>query len=43
MELSEHGLGWGDISQLRENLKLTPTERLMNTVLRIRAQNEDKS
>jgi hypothetical protein len=48
LELSEHGLDWGDISQLRENLKLTPTERLrkfqrfMNGVLRIRAQNEDR-
>ncbi|MDY7095810.1 MAG: hypothetical protein SX243_22775 [Acidobacteriota bacterium] len=47
LELSEHGLDWGDISQLRENLKLTPTERLMkfqrfmNSVLRIRAQNRD--
>lgn len=45
LELSEWGLDWGDISQIREKLALTPTERLeaaqdfMNTVLRIRAQN----
>ncbi len=45
LEVSESGLDWGDVSQIREKLKLTPTERLMaaqdfmNTVLRIRAQN----
>lgn len=45
LEVSESGLDWGDISQIRDKLKLTPTERLMaaqdfmNTVLRIRAQN----
>ncbi len=45
MELSEHGLDWGDVSQIRDKLKLTPTERLkasqdfMNAVLRIREQN----
>ena len=42
---SEWGLDWGDISQIRARLELTPTERLraaqelINTVLRIRAQN----
>ncbi|NJL28627.1 MAG: hypothetical protein HC897_12425 [Thermoanaerobaculia bacterium] len=45
LEVSEWGLDWSDVSQIREKLKLTPTERLkaaqdfMNTVLRIRAQN----
>ena len=45
LEVSEWGLDWGDISQIRDKLKLTPTERLkaaqdfMNTVIRIRAQN----
>ena len=45
LEVSESGLDWGDISQIRDKLELTPTERLMaaqdfmNTVLRIRAQN----
>jgi hypothetical protein len=45
LEVSEWGLDWGDISQIREKLKLTPTERLkaaqdfINTVIRIRAQN----
>lgn len=45
LEVSEWGLDWGDVSQIRDKLKLTPTERLrtaqdfMNTVIRIRAQN----
>ena len=45
LQVSESGLDWGDVSQIRDKLKLTPTERLMaaqdfmNTVLRIRAQN----
>jgi len=45
LEVSEFGLDWGDVSQIRERLKLTPTERLkaaqdfINTVIRIRAQN----
>ncbi len=45
LEVSESGLDWGDISQIRDKLKLTPTERLkaaqdfMNAVLRIRTQN----
>jgi hypothetical protein len=45
LEVSEWGLDWGDISQIRDKLKLTPTERLkaaqdfINTVIRIRAQN----
>ena len=45
LEVSEWGLDWGDISQIRDKLKLTPTERLkaaqdfMNTVIRIRTQN----
>jgi hypothetical protein len=45
LEVSEWGLDWGDVSQIREKLKLTPTERLkaaqdfINTVIRIRAQN----
>ncbi len=42
---SQWGLDWSDISQIREKLQLTPTERLkaaqnfINTVFRIRAQN----
>ena len=45
LEISEWGLDWGDVNQIREKLKLTPTERLkaaqdfINTVIRIRAQN----
>jgi hypothetical protein len=45
LELSEWGLDWGDVSQIREKLKLTPTERLMaaqdfmNAVLQARAKN----
>ena len=45
LAVSESGLDWGDISQIRDKLKLTPTERLkaaqdfMNAVIRIRAQN----
>jgi hypothetical protein len=45
MEVSEWGLDWGDVSQIRDKLKLTPTERLkaaqdfINTVIRIRAKN----
>jgi hypothetical protein len=45
LEVSEFGLDWGDVSQIRDKLKLTPTERLkaaqdfINTVIRIRAQN----
>ena len=45
LETSEFGLDWGDISQIRERLKLTPTERLkaaqdfINAAIRIRAQN----
>ncbi len=44
-EQSQWGLDWSDVSQIRERLQLTPTERLraaqnfMNTVFRIRAQN----
>ena len=44
-EVSEWGLDWGDISQIRDRLKLTPTERLkaaqdfINTAIRIRSQN----
>lgn len=44
-EQSQWGLDWSDVSQIREKLQLTPTERLraaqnfMNTVFRIRAQN----
>ncbi|MFY9826782.1 MAG: hypothetical protein WAM82_35840 [Thermoanaerobaculia bacterium] len=47
LEVSEWGLDWGDVSQIRKKLKLTPTERLkaaqdfINTVIRIRAQNGD--
>ena len=42
---SEWGLDWSDVSQIREKLAMTPTERLqaaqdfMNIVIRIRAQN----
>ena len=49
LEISESGLDWGDVSQIRDKLELTPTERLMaaqelmNTVLRIRAQNGDRA
>lgn len=49
LQVSESGLDWGDISQIRDKLELTPTERLMaaqdfmNTVLRIRAQNDDRA
>ncbi len=49
LEVSEWGLDQGDISQIRDKLKLTPTERLMaaqafmNTVIRIRAQNGDRA
>lgn len=49
LEASEWGLDWGDISQIRDKLELTPTERLktaqdfMNTVIRIRAQNGDRA
>ena len=45
LAVSENGLDWGDVSQIRDKLKLTPTERLkaaqdfMNAVLRVRAQN----
>ena len=45
LEVSEWGLDWGDVSQIRDKLKMTPTERLkaaqdfINTVIRIRAQN----
>lgn len=44
-EQSPWGLDWSDVSQIRERLQLTPTERLraaqdfVNTVFRIRAQN----
>jgi len=49
LEVSEWGLDWGDVSQIRAKLELTPTKRLktaqdfMNTVLRIRAQNEHRA
>ncbi len=49
LEVSESGLDWSDVSQIRDKLELTPTERLMaaqdfiNTVLRIRAQNADRA
>ncbi len=45
LKVAESGLDWGDVSQIRDKLKLTPSERLkaaqdfMNAVLRIRAQN----
>ncbi len=47
LEVSEWGLDQGDVSQIRDRLELTPTERLMasqeliNTAIRIRAQNDD--
>ncbi len=28
LELSEWGLDWGDVSQIRDKLALTPTDRL---------------
>jgi hypothetical protein len=28
LEVSEWGLDWGDVSQIRDKLRLTPTERL---------------
>lgn len=46
LEVSEYGLDWGDVSLIRDKLKRTPTERLqaaqdlMNTVIRIRTQND---
>ncbi len=49
LEVSEWGLDQGDISQIRDKLELTPTQRLqaaqdfMNTVLRIRAQNDNRA
>ena len=49
LEVSEWGLDQGDISQIRDKLKLTSTERLMaaqafmNTVIRIRAQNGERA
>lgn len=49
LEVSEWGLDQGDISQIRDKLELTPTERLksaqdfMNAVIRIRAQNADRA
>ncbi|MCP3956519.1 MAG: hypothetical protein GY719_01565 [bacterium] len=49
LEVSEWGLDLGDIRQIRDKLELTPTERLkaaqdlMNTVIRIRAQNGDRA
>ena len=49
LEVSEWGLDWCDISQIRDKLALTPTERLMaaqdfiNTVIRIRAQNGQRA
>jgi hypothetical protein len=45
LEVSEWGLDWGDVSQIRDKLRLTPTERLkaaqdfINSIIRIRAQN----
>jgi len=39
------GLDWGDVSQIRDRLKLTPTERIEDCpgfdehVIRIRSQN----
>ncbi len=45
LEVSEWGLDWSDISQIRDKLKLTPTQRLkaaqdfINTAIKIRAQN----
>ncbi len=49
LEVSEWGLDQGDVSQIRDKLELTPTERLraaqdvMNAVIRIRAQNGDRA
>jgi len=49
LEVSEWGLDWGDISQIRDKLMLTPTQRLkaaqdfMSTVISIRAQNGDRA
>ena len=49
LETSEWGLDSGDVSQIRDKLELTPTERLraaqdfMNTVIRIRAQNDGRT
>ncbi|MEM9291090.1 MAG: hypothetical protein AAGD01_05375 [Acidobacteriota bacterium] len=46
-KLSRWGLEWHDVQQIRERLKLTPTERLrvaqdlMNQLRQIRAQNDD--
>lgn len=45
LEATEWGLEWSDVSLIRQKLELTPTERLraaqdlLNSVLRIRAQN----
>ncbi len=47
LQVSEWGLDQGDISQIRDRLELTPTQRLisaqefMNAAIRIRAQNAD--
>ena len=47
LQVSEWGLDQGDISQIRDKLELTPTQRLMaaqdfmNAAIRIRAQNAD--
>jgi hypothetical protein len=49
LAVSEWGLDWGDISQIRSRLALTPTERLraaqefINAVIRIRAQNDHRA
>lgn len=49
LPVSESGLDWGDISQIRDRLEMTPTERLkaaqdfMNSVIAIRAQNGDRA
>lgn len=46
LEPSEWGLDWGDISQIRDKLALTPTQRLqaaqdfINAAIRIRNQND---
>lgn len=45
LPVSEWGLDWADISQIRAKLALSPTERLqvaqdlINAVIRIRSQN----
>lgn len=45
LPVSEWGLDWADISQIRAKLALSPTQRLqaaqdlINAVIRIRAQN----